>query len=303
MDRPHPQYTESGASRDAIDDALYRYFEFMLGWYFEPASLLRLKRMQRVASRIFRHAPVHVVQSDDAALLVARVLVGLDRWVRQASEMQYTDGGTQQESVMVHRDTCLAVPGGCSDEDSLRESVLRFRQHPPSAGRIRIATVSILRHWFRQTNPRQHSDWIVDSELVRGADIFLQIEPPDEQACIHGLLSSTSLVLDFPQLETVILQSVSEWFAGEAYRSLVERGWFLKLYLEKGIQFPQHGRTIREINRHYPAASGELMAIQQMSLAAGCDLTDLRMRAFRLLKYTAFDVNRALMAAPVAAAI
>jgi hypothetical protein len=84
------------------------------------------------------------------------------------------------------------------------------------------------------------------------------------------------------------------WFAGEAYRSMAERGWYLKLYLEKGVQTPQYGRTLREIHRHYPAAVKELAEIQTLAFTPGCNLPDLRLRAFRLLRETAFDVDQAL---------
>jgi hypothetical protein len=161
----------------------------------------------------------------------------------------------------------------------------------------------MLRYWFREANPRQHSDWIAGSQLLRGIDFMARIEPPDEQACVRSLLSSTSTILDFPRQERTVLQLMPKWFAGKAYRSMVERGWYLKLYLEKGVQWPHYRRTKSEIDRHYPAQAQELAEIQAMALTPACNVPDLRLRAFRLLSETASDVNQALAASQIPSAM
>ncbi len=288
---PACEYRDEDAAYDQKEDALIRYFEYLLPWYFEPLSYVGLRRMQRVASRILRHAPANVESfrnpTNDPALLVARVLLALDQWIGAAP-------GTHEQSVTVHRDTFFLIPGGRPNEDSLRQSLLQARNYHADGNTVRIATGSVARYWFRVIKPHQHHDWTAESTVLHGSHLMIGIEPPDERSCARSLLQSVSAVLDFPQLEKVVAQKRPEWFAEDGYRSLFERGCYLRLLLEHGFQSPQHARTMREAERCYPSEMRELAEIRSLAMAGNGALTDLRYRAFCLLRRNASAVNAAM---------
>ncbi len=303
---PACSYREAGLQKDALDDALYRYFDRLLAWYFEPHTELNCQRMRRVATRIFRHAPVELRTPEDPALLVARTLIGLERWIAQVEETGATaEGGAgAEESVIVHHDFYLVVPGLDGKEDrnedreaALRQRLLQLREEAPKGKRVRFATRGLVQYWLRIWNPRQHQDWLTDSEIVLGKNVVREIGPPDEEAGIRSLLNSASLVLGFPQLEEVILQKRAAWFAGSAFHSMVERGCLLRMYLETGKQWLRHAHGLRAMRREHPAVEQELEEIRKLASAEGCDLVAIRLRAFRLLKENALAVRRALPAA------
>jgi hypothetical protein len=263
-------------SRDAVDDALYRFFDRMLAWYFEPGpfSYLRLQRMKRVAARIFRHAPVRFCEAGDPARLVAHVLVELDRWIGDTENRAGDE--TEEEAVMVRGEVCLVVPGGHPDEETVAECLHRIRDRAGNGMRIRVATIRMLRYWLQIWRPQQHHDWVTGAKTVRGPNVLEHIGPGTEGAFVRSLLNTVSSVLPLPRFSA---------FAAEAFRSLAVRGWSLRLYLEKGIHFARPAETMRELRRHYPASVEKLAKIQALPV--------LSFRAFSLLRETAAAVARA----------
>lgn len=291
-------YKQSSPSADAIDDALYRFFEILVVWYCEPPTYITLQRMRRLASRILRHAPEFLRKScsfrtEDPTLLVAHVLLHLDKWIRDFEQPSSDSISSDEDSICIRESFCLFVPGSL-DMESLKKTLLRLRHRAQSGMRVQIATASILRYWLRVWNPRLYHDWIASGRSERGPNVLSHVQLPDQKAYTRSLLNLTSSILSFPHLEEVILQSQQAWFAGEAFRWLALRGWYLRLYLEKSIQWPMQRQTIDEIHRNYPNQVAELAAINKLAVTAGSALYDLRYRAFCLLKETAVAVSSAL---------
>jgi hypothetical protein len=164
--------------------------------------------------------------------------------------------------------------------------------------RVRVATFRVLSYWLRIWNPYQYHDWVATGERIAGPDILERIEPAMDEAYIRSVLSTTGLVLAFPQYEIVVRQNQRAWFGGEAYRSMVLKGLYLRLYLERGIQRPLPWQRLREVRQHYPECLEKLAELQRNALAKeGCLLPDLRFRGFCLLKEIAVAVDCALTAA------
>lgn len=299
---PDCAYNHAGAVRDAIHDALYRYFDFMLVWFFEPASHLRRKRIERVASRILRHAPSGLRLADDPALVVARAILALDQWIGEVLEDREELGGDakNEESELVHQDTCIIVLPAGLDEVILREKLLRLRQDRSPGQGLRIATRRMLLHWFHFSNPLQFQDWKVETKVVHGSDIVAALGPPDEEACGQNLLDFTSLVLESPYLEEIAAQHRPIWFAGAEFRAMVERGWYLKVYLENGAQRLRHADVLRQVRCRYSSLWQEFAQLQEAAATPCLDLDSLRFRAFCLLRETAVAANRAVTAAQAA---
>lgn len=290
-------------STDAVDDALYRFSEILLAWYCEPVGYLTFQRMRRLASRILRHAPeslrIRVFRTEDPTILVAQVLLQLDRWIRESELCGTVSNSRTEDAILVRENYCLLVAAKL-DLESLRENLLRLRKRAQSGMRVQIATLSVLAYWLRVWKPGLYHDWIADGQSESGPDILSRIEPPDKKTYSQQLLNLTNLILSFPQWEVVISQKHQAWFAGEAFRWMALRGWFLWLYLEKGIQWPLQRHMIDEIHRHYPHQMEELAAIAKLAMAPQGALAELRYRGFCLLKETAVAVSRALKAAPAA---
>jgi hypothetical protein len=300
---------DATAAKDFLDDAICRHFEYMLAGFFKPPTYLETRGLQRVASRVLRHASAKLPETKDPALLAARVLLGIDRWIKEVEEDSPTSnlGNENQESIMIRGNVCIVVPAEPFSEESVRETLLRLRPkllrlRDETAGGMQVwlATRRILRYWFRVSQPRQYHDWI-DARIVLGTHVLSGIERPCEEEYVRSLLNMTSLILAFPQWETVILPSEPAWFAGAAFRWQVLRGWFLRLYLETGLHWRTETETQPEIERRYPDLVREFDEIRKLAVTQGCAPADVRLRGYRLLKKTAVSVHRVLAAAPVRA--
>ena len=110
-------------------------------------------------------------------------------------------------------------------------------------------------------------------------------------------LKGTVCAASRPEVGAVILQEDPAWFAGDIYRSMVERGWYLRLYLETGLRWNSHPRTIQEIRQRYPEQVQELEALQTMATDEACGLAEIRQRGFCLLRQNAQAINCALAGA------
>jgi hypothetical protein len=297
-EEPQTGYDHSRALGDALDDSIYR-LEVLLGWYFRPPSYLMRKRMQRLATRIFRHSPGGISSTEDPALLVARAILGLDQWIGETMGGEEVGG---EECQIVHRDTCIVVLAAGMSEGGLRERLQGIRSRPP-ARHIRIATPRLLRYWFHEFNPLQYHDWMESYQVLSGSDALAPLGPPPDGACGRSLLQSSGQILEFPHLENVFAPEGVEWFSGAAFHSLMERAWYLRLYLETGIHYRRRAENMRAIERLHPGPWQELRDIQQLAAAGTGDLRELHFRAFCLLRETAAAVHSALAGEKAPAAL
>ena len=290
---------DSQSATDRIDDALGRFFEYLLPWYSEPPTYLGGQRMWRAASRIVRNAPEDVRQplakaiAGDPALLVTQVLLALDQWIAREAPDETAVAEADEESVLRREETCLLVLGPKRDEEQIRRAIIRHRDR--FSGRpLRVVTPRVLRYWMRVWQPRQYYDWKEYAEQLNGPDVLSRIAPPDEDAYRRGLLHLTHHVLSFPQREDLLVSARPEWFAGEAFRWMAIRGSYLRLYLEMGFHSTRTEEVMMMIARCYPDELHELEQIAEAAREGSLAEETLRFRGFRLLKNAAEAVNRAL---------
>ncbi len=292
--------SRTGNGRDRLEDAVCRYFEYLLPWYTAPETYLGCQRMARVASRILRYAPADLRETPastpaEPALLVTRVLLALEKWILREEPREWNGAGADGESVLCREEICLLVLGPERDDASVRRAIIRHRNNFPGK-QVRVVTGRLLNYWLREWQPRQYYDWREYAELLNGPDVLAQIAPPEEKAHLTSLLNMTHQVLTFPQREDVLLQARREWFAAEAFRWMAIRGWYLRLYLETGFYSTAFEEVMEHAQHCYPDAFRELQSIRQAGSAGGAPMDELRFRAFRLLKETAEAVHRALPA-------
>jgi hypothetical protein len=290
---------DSQSATDRIDDALCRFFEHLLPRYSEPPTYLVGQRMWRAASRILRHAPEDVREppanaiAGGPALLVTRVLLALDQWIAREAPEETAATEAEEESVLRREETCLLVIDPKRDEEQVRHAIIRHRDR--FSGRpLGVVTPRVLRYWMRVWQPRQYYDWKEYAERLNGPDVLSRIAPPDEDAYLRGLLHLTHHVLSFPQREDLLLSARPKWFAGEAFRWMAIRGWYLKLYLEMGFHSTKTEDVMMKIARCYPDELGELEQIAEAAREGSLAEETLRFQGFRLLKNTAEAANRAL---------
>ncbi len=152
-----------------------------------------------------------------------------------------------------------------------------------------IVSFCIFKYILRYYNPFEYTGLIRYRTVVYGRDLLSDIQPPDMHIFVRKVVEQTTNVLTFPQSHKLILPPSPDWFLARELESTVERSFFLKLYLEKGVISTCHNELLAESQRHYPEDYKKMRELQE---STGQFRNETLSREwFRLLKSMANDIH------------
>jgi predicted nucleotidyltransferase len=153
-----------------------------------------------------------------------------------------------------------------------------------------IVSASVFRYMLRFCAPFLYTHLSTCGEIVYGNDVLSDLEPPQVSFFVHSILEQTATILAFPRSRKVIEPPNSAWFSEREVVSLVERGLFVKLYLETGRIKLQYHEFLAESRRRYTHYYGAMQTLQERigALEEEAVCSEL----FRLLRDLANDIHQ-----------
>ena len=146
-----------------------------------------------------------------------------------------------------------------------------------------LITSGIFEYMMRFFDPYLYTHLMKCSRVAMGDDILPGIQPPDPCFFAQKVLYQVPTLLIHSRSEKLILPLDSNRYSEKAFESIINRGLFIKLYLEKGVLCYRYSDLMQETHRNYPDVYERLRKCASSGL-----------ESFRLMRSITTDIHNAL---------